>query len=453
LLHKQIITPYNINSISIAHSTNYTVCNIYNINDVENTVYKVYPSRWWILVLFSVLSALQSVLWITYGAVADTSQQFYNRSPAEINFLASLGPIAFIPLSTVSSWLMSEYGLRKTCVGAAILCSLCAVIRCFATDKTYGIVIFAQFLNAATGPIVMSAPPALSAAWFGINERTFATAISSLSNQIGTSLGFLFGLFIRTTSQLTYLLYVEAFVSMLLLVAFIVHFPNTPPTPPSATAAVKKPRTSFEQSVKSLLKDVWSVICHRDGLVLVLVGGLTAGVYGGWSAMIVSLLGPLGYSQLQAQWLAFASTMMGMFAGLFIGYVHDRFRHFKILMVGFFIGGCVMFAIFALVTGGHVHSPFFALLIVSAIGGSLINALYPIAFEALVEVTYPIKEEVSVSLNTLLNNVACLVFLVAGAYINPQWMNWLVVATCATSAIATLIVKEEYKRSNIDLGK
>jgi len=454
LLHKQIITPYNINSISIAHSTNYTVCNIYNINDktINNTVYKLYRSRWWILFLFSLLSAQQSVLWITYGAVADTSEEYYHKSAAQINFLASLGPIAFIPFATLSSWLMGEYGLRKSCVGAAILCAVAAVIRCFATGKTFWIVIIAQFLNAATGPIVMSGPPALSAAWFGINERTFATAVASLANYIGTALGFLFGLFINDTSQLIYLLYAEAIISMIILIGFLIHFPDAPPTAPSATASVKKPRLSFEKSVMTLLKDVATVMTQKDALILVLVGGLTPGVYGGWGAMIVSLLGPLGYNQLQAQWLAFASTMIGLVAGLTVGYVHDRFRHFKILMVAFFFVGSITFAVFSLATSGHMHLPFFALLMVSAMGGCIINALYPIAFEALVEVTYPIKEEVSVSMNTLLNNVACLLFLIVGTYINPQWMNWIVVATCASCTVATLFVKEEYKRSTIDLG-
>lgn len=99
----------------------------------------------------------------------------------------------------------------------------------------------------------MSAPPAVSAAWFGvclnnantnpmqqqhnpalqqqpalqqhslvqicnwlfkINERTIATAISSLANYIGTAFGFCFGLFIKSTdtSALIYL-YVFHFTS------------------------------------------------------------------------------------------------------------------------------------------------------------------------------------------------------------------------------------------------
>lgn len=453
LLHKQIITPYNINSIGIAHSTNYTVCNIYNINKPEgDAAYKLYSSRWWILFIFSLLSAQQSVIWITYGAVADTSAEYYNKTMSEINFLAELGPIAFIPFAFLSSWAMGEYGLRKSCIGAAILAAIGAVIRCFATGESFWIVGVAQFLNAATGPIVMSGPPALSAAWFGINERTLATAIASLANYVGTALGFLFGIFITNTTELVYLLYAEAIISMIILIAFIIYFPDTPPTAPSATAAVKKPHVPLLPSLAMLFKDIWAVMCNKDGLILFLVGGLVPGVYGGWSAMIVSLLGPLGYNQEQAQRLAFASTMIGMFAGLLAGYVHDRFKHFKIMLVGFFGFCTVTFAVFSLVTSGRYYMPFFALVMVSAVGGSLINALYPIAFEALVEVTYPIKEEVSVSLNTLLNNIACLVFMVAGNYILPQSMNWVLVGTCAACTLATLLVKEEYKRSKVDLG-
>jgi len=40
-------------------------------------------------------------------------------------------------------------------------------------------------LNAAAGPVVMNLPPAISATWFGVNERTFATAVGSIANYLG----------------------------------------------------------------------------------------------------------------------------------------------------------------------------------------------------------------------------------------------------------------------------
>ncbi len=45
--------------------------------DVEKD--KRYARRWYILVMFSILSATQSTLWISYGAVADTTISLLNQ--------------------------------------------------------------------------------------------------------------------------------------------------------------------------------------------------------------------------------------------------------------------------------------------------------------------------------------------------------------------------------------
>ena len=50
-----------------------------------------------------------------------------------------------------------------------------------------------QFLNGLGGPIAMGAPPAISAEWFPPEQRTTATAISTLSNTMGNAVSFLLG--------------------------------------------------------------------------------------------------------------------------------------------------------------------------------------------------------------------------------------------------------------------
>ena len=50
-----------------------------------------------------------------------------------------------------------------------------------------------QFLNGLAGPIAMGAPPAISAEWFPPEQRTTATAISSVANTMGNAVSFLLG--------------------------------------------------------------------------------------------------------------------------------------------------------------------------------------------------------------------------------------------------------------------
>jgi len=440
---KALLLPQNSNNASF-NAKNKTINN-------SNGEYILYTRRWYILLLFSCLSAQQSNLWITFGAVADTAKSYYKTTDANINLLATLGPVAYIPVATAISWAIGEYGLRKTSLGAIGLCTIAAVIRCFATSSTFWIVIVAQILNAAAGPIVMSAPPAVSAAWFGVNERTFATAVSSLANYLGSSLGFLFGLLVHNNRTFRILLYSEGIFTVLLFIGFVIYFPSAPPTPPSATASVKKPTQSFAKSWASLLKETWGVLKQKDGLLLVLAGGMTSGAYSGWAAMAVLILMPLGYSQSQAQWLGFVNTVVGIVGGLAAGWIHDRYRHFKLLLIVLFFASGAAFGVFTLAANQFWVFNFAEILAVSTCGGLLVNSLYPITFEAVVEVTFPIKEEVGASLLTLLNNIACLTFLIAGDYMKPGYMNWILSGTAIGAVFLTLLVKEEYKRTNIDL--
>lgn len=50
-----------------------------------------------------------------------------------------------------------------------------------------------QLLNGLAGPVTQAAPPLLSSAWFPLNERTTATAITSLCGSLGVALSFVIG--------------------------------------------------------------------------------------------------------------------------------------------------------------------------------------------------------------------------------------------------------------------
>lgn len=50
-----------------------------------------------------------------------------------------------------------------------------------------------QLFIGLSGPIMMSAPTVLSAAWFPPNQRTFSTAVGAMSGIVGVALSFLVG--------------------------------------------------------------------------------------------------------------------------------------------------------------------------------------------------------------------------------------------------------------------
>lgn len=420
-----------------------------NINTHEHE-HKLYPTRWYILFMFSVLSALQCCLWINYGAVAETTKALYNCSNASVNFLAATGPIAFIPTSFIFSWAIGERSIRFACIVGAVLCAVSAVIRCFATADTFWIVIVAQLMNAAAGPVVMNAPPAISATWFGVNERTFATAVGTMSNSVGSFAGFFIGISIKDTHDLKWSLYYEAIASLVLLIGFFIYFPAHPPTPPSNTSSVKRESRPFAESMMEILRESAQVFKSWSGVLILLAAGIANGVSSGWSAMLIIVLQKY-YNQEAVQWLGLCSIIGGVTGGLVSGKIHDHFRHFKIIMAFCFIAACAVFVVFSLAVERYFIFDFYGLVALTLAVGFFISATSPVSYEALVEVTYPVKEEVSAGLLSLMNNFACLVILIVGDYKTGNFINWLMAGICLGCFGCMMLTRERYLRTNIDL--
>lgn len=423
------------------------------LNTQHGATHMLYARRWYILTMFSLLSASQCTLWISYSAVSQTTEKLYNTSAAKVNFLAATGPLAFIPLSSLTSWIITEYGLRTTCIIGAILCAIGAIIRCFATTNTFWIVILAQFLNAAAGPVVMNAPSALSAAWFSVDERTFATAFGTVANSVGSAAGFFIGLLIQSPHDLQLSLYYEAGFSVLLLISIIIYFPSHPPTPPSNTSTVTHERKPPLQSWLELMRETAQVFKSKDGVLILLIVGVSSGLSSGWSAMLVNIL-QNRYSQPNIQWLGLCNIFGALVGGMAIGKLHDKYRHFKIILVILFCLAGIIFGTFTFASSNTLHNldvPFFVIVILVAAVGLSLSATWPISFEALVEVTYPVKEEVSAGLLSLVNNFACLGILILGDYFTGVYINWTMTGVCFSCFVLMLLVKERYLRTSIDL--
>jgi len=401
--------------------------------------------------MFSLLSANQSNLWITYGAVSDTSQQMYNFSASMVNLLTATGPIGFIPLSFVTSWAIGEYGLRLTCVIGTFLCAAGAVLRCFATESTWWMVIVGQLLNAMAGPVVMNAPVAVSATWFGVNERTFATAVGTIANSLGSAAGFLLGLLVHNTTQFRYMLYYEAVFSVALLVFMVLYFPARPPTPPTATSALKfGEKVSLWKSWTTTLRESGAVMASKDGLLILLSAGISSGANGGWGAMLVIILSNY-YDQWLTQWMGLFNILGSVVGGLVLGKIHDHYRHFKVLISGFFLVASGIFVAFSLATQRTIILGYAEIMTLNVAAGVTLGAVFPISYEALVEVTYPVKEEVSAGLLSLANNFACLILLIVGDYKTGNFINWTMAGICLGCFFLVILTKEKYLRTNIDL--
>ena len=86
-------------------------------------------------------------------------------------------------------------GLRVITIITVILVALAAVPRAVTTDQL-AFLIFAHIgsvWNGFAGAVVMAAPPAISAVWFPPEQRTTATAINQVFNNLGNGLSYFIG--------------------------------------------------------------------------------------------------------------------------------------------------------------------------------------------------------------------------------------------------------------------
>lgn len=423
----------------------------------EESLHKPERRRWYLLVVFSLLSFHQSLQWLTFSSIPDeTSATFPLVDKFSLFLLLNWGPIVYIPIVVPASWLLTKpNGLRRTVLLSALGILVGSFLRSIpsfvgsAFCKTAYAVAFlhmGQIVNAAVGPLVMASPSKLSAVWFPDNERTTATAIGAMANNFGSAVGFLLGPWLADASHL---LFVELGFAAFLFVLTFAYFPDHPVHPPSfiKLEAIPDASPSFFQSLRL-------VASNPSFLLLVIAGGVQGGVNNAWNGALPSALGALGYSEGVAGWFAFANTFAGIVAGVAVGVVADRLfpRRFKTLLLFLFIFAIVCFVWFtaSLPTPFSPHpflpSSIAVLCAATSLAGFFLGGTNPIFYEMGAELTYPVPEGTSAGVLTLLNNIGCLIFLFAGSVIPPSWINLVATATIAVCLILFAFVHEEYRR-------
>jgi len=425
----------------------------------EVVEFTTYTRRWWILGVFSFLSFQQSLLWITFSPIGPQTQLYYNCSEGAVNLLLAWGPIAYIPTVFIVCYTLGDaVGVRRSVLFGAGLVLLGGTVRLLASidpksNWALYVVSLSQIFNAIAGPIVMAAPPKLSAIWFSPDERTIATSISASANNLGTALGFILGTYLEQTIGIFWFLVFEGALSVLAALCIFVYFPASPPTPPSPSAMAS---LDEKFSLLDYWEDIKSMASAPSFLLLVLVGGWQQGIFAAWQGLFAYIL--KGYDSLLIGWIGTANVFAGWIGSILAGVFMDKvFNHqFKEALVFLFLAGSGFLILFTLSFPSFisplplVHSDEWLVILTLTVIGFLFGCAYPLFYEFAVELTYPTREASSASLFSLSNNIACLIALEAGGSIPATWINGIVSGSVIICFGLLLLVKSEYKRSRKD---
>ncbi|UJR21652.1 hypothetical protein I4U23_024729 [Adineta vaga] len=439
--------------------------------------YVLYPHRFYVLFVFSFLAFNQCLIWLTFSPVARATKAYYQITESTVDFLLNWGPIIFIPCLPLTYILLNKHhGLRRCVIILALVDFLAALVRVIPSVITnpssphfssiaLPFLHIGQILNAACGPLVMAPVSQLSCLWFAPHERTRATTFAIVANNFGSTVGFVISPFIVSSpDRLPYLLYVHLALAFLACVLALLYFPPQPPSPPSAAAELLIRHPANEQtsnSWRTFMKEIWQCLTTPSFLLLSVAGGLSSGTFGAWTSLYDLILEPENYTELQAGWFGFASSIAGISGSLFLSHVADtrRFRYsLKMLIVVSFVACVIAIIWFEL----SVHTFFYnepilpstaiTIGLSTALAGLFYGAASPLIYEALAEIMFPLPESLSASILVQWVNVAALIFL----FIAPnraKLMNLLVLISMIACIIMVVFTRFSYRRRDEDERK
>jgi len=355
----------------------------------DNT-FKVYPYRWVILAVFSLVNLTIQMLWICFAPITGPAAKFYGVSELQIGFLAMAFMIVYVPLSIPISWMIDSLGYRKAVSIGAILLGVFGLTRgVFAAH--YSWVLLSTLGLAVAQPFLMNAISTVAAKWFPIQERATASGLVMVAIFIGIAIGQVTSPLLMLAYNIPTMMLIFGIATAASAVLFLIFTREAPPTPPCPEG--QETRALMLDGLKNMLKmkDVWFLI------ILFLVG---MGIFNGVSTWIEGIVRPRGFSITQAGDLGGFLLLGGIVGAAIFPILSDKLRKRKIfLQVG------MVLAIPGLI--GFTFATQFWVLVVSMLSlGFFLMSLAPIGFQYAAEITYPAPEGTSNGLMNLAGQVS-----------------------------------------------
>ena len=99
---------------------------------------KLYPYRWVVLAAFMLINVMVQVLWICYAPVASIAATAYGVQRADVDLLANLFLLIYIPIAFPAAWAIDTFGFKKAVGFGAILMAVFGILRGGVSAELYG---------------------------------------------------------------------------------------------------------------------------------------------------------------------------------------------------------------------------------------------------------------------------------------------------------------------------
>jgi len=389
---------------------------------MPDTTFRVYRSRWLMLLVFMFIVAMTQLLWITFAPITSKAAQFYGVSDLLIGLLSMSFMIVYVFVAIPASWVIDTYGFRVAVGIGAVLTGVFGLLRGLA-PANYTLVLLAQVGVAIGQPFVLNSLTKVAARWFPLTERATATGLGTLAMYLGIIAGMFLTPALTLKFGLRQMLIFYGMASAVAALTFLLLARERPPTPPCPPG--HEDRTLMYDGLKDILR-------RKDFIWLLVIFFVGLGVFNAVSTWIEDIIRPRGFSVSQAGTLGGLMVVGGIIGAVILPLISDKVHRRKPFIILALLG--TAFGLLGMTFAAHYG---FLLLSGFVFGFSLLSA-GPIGFQYGAELTYPAPEGTSNGLLILAGQISGIIFIFAMDSFKSKATGSMTVSMLAAIALVLL---------------
>jgi MFS family permease len=340
---------------------------------------KLYPYRWVVLAAFMLINVMVQVLWICYAPVASIAATAYGVQRADVDLLANLFLLIYIPIAFPAAWAIDTFGFKKAVGFGALLMAVFGILRA-AFPLSYTAALIGTIGISIGQPFLLNAFTKLAAEWFPQKQRATITGVIFLSLFLGIGLGETLGPGMVDGLGFGGMQLAYGIAAAAATVVFLVFARAKPPTPASPPG----------EEVRALVFDgLRQILKNRNVYFLSLALFLASAIVNSVFTLIDGLGKEKGLTIDQGVLLTALLLLGGIVGSVVMPAVSDGIRRRKpVLLVGLFVGVCATLGL-SFGTGYVFEAVAFFFL------GFCVTGMTPVAYQYGAEITHPAPEGTS----------------------------------------------------------
>lgn len=370
-----------------------------NVND--NKTYGEVPYRWFVMVAYCLCVFANGFQWVTFSAIATQFETEYNEPTWRVNMFSLVYMIIYPFVCIPQGWLVDDYSTRL----GIIIASACTLVGAglkllINKDSSLAACFVGQCLAGLFQPALLNSPGKIAANWFREDIRTVICTICCLADTVGIFVGFLWNLmFIHEDSTgdkfkdevFNYMLSEFILNVVFCLPAFFI-FKDKPEIPPSPSQAVDNTQKP------GLLESLKMLFTNKRFDYLLISTLFVVGYYDVMGTIINSLYDMYGITGQQSSVIYAVSSVVGMVSSLVISWLLDKYKKFKLFMIGMCIIGTIFQAVFTFLLElslDHNLSKYAIGLVMYSLVNAIVVPFYTAGMNYACEITYPVGESIN----------------------------------------------------------